>query len=167
MGSQSALSGAGTLFSLYELWIADDQGCKVFYQVGSQDGKQAYETTRGGQDAFIDLAAKYPGFFKDVPGGYYFGCHFANETDPNKKGYPFIWDVPKPAQGTEPDPQREDGAYLPDGVRRLVLAAVGRGHQHMDGARQADRPRGEGRQDQLHSRRDDTSGSPRYRQRRR
>ncbi|HEY8694844.1 MAG TPA: hypothetical protein VIR57_19110 [Chloroflexota bacterium] len=91
MGSQSALSGAGTLFSLYELWIADDQGCKVFYQVGSQDGKQAYETTRGGQDAFIDLAAKYPGFFKDVPGGYYFGCHFANETDPNKKGYPFIW----------------------------------------------------------------------------
>ena len=90
MGSQSALSGAGTLFSLYELmdcrrrWLQSLLSGRL-----SADGKQM-RTSRGGQDATIDLAKKYPGFFKDVPGGYYFGCHFANETDPNK-GYPFIW----------------------------------------------------------------------------
>src|SRR5207237_8443358 len=91
LGSSSAVAGAGTLFSLYELWIADDEGCKVFYQVGSSDGGHAYDTTRDGRDAYIDLAVKYPGFFGEVPGGYYFGCHFANETDPNRKGYPFIY----------------------------------------------------------------------------
>lgn len=89
-GNSSALSGAGTLFSLYELHIADDEGYKVFYQVGSADGNQIYDTTRNSTDAFIDMAKEYPGFFNEVPGGYYFGCHFGNETDPNKRGYPFI-----------------------------------------------------------------------------
>lgn len=91
----SAIAGSGTLYSLYELWIADDDGCKVWYQIGSAGGENdkglAYDTTRYGDSAMIDLAKKYPGFFTDVPGGYFFGCHFANETDPNKKGYPFIY----------------------------------------------------------------------------
>ncbi|MGI9147504.1 MAG: hypothetical protein ACR2IK_13275 [Chloroflexota bacterium] len=60
-------------------------------QVGNRQGTQAYDTTRDGSSATLDLAAKYPGFFKDVPGGYFFGWHFANESDPDRKAYPFIW----------------------------------------------------------------------------
>lgn len=89
-GAQTALAGAGTLFSLYELHIADEDGYKIFYQVGSSNGRDAFYTTRDGIDATLDMAAKYPGFFKEVPGGYFFGSHFANETNPDRKGYPYI-----------------------------------------------------------------------------
>lgn len=81
---------AGAVFTLYELHTPGT----IQYQIGGRDGGRAYATTlRGaGQDgatATIDLAKEYG--LTDVPGGYFYGAHFANETDPNKRGVPFLF----------------------------------------------------------------------------
>jgi hypothetical protein len=82
-GLSNALSGSGITLTLYELWV----GGQVAYEIEGGSG-QAMNTTLNGQEAVVDLEAEYG--ICQVPGGYFFGAHFANETDPAQKGIPFL-----------------------------------------------------------------------------
>jgi hypothetical protein len=95
----SVLRGLDQRLLLYELWVPGG----VYYQIGSVPPKGqepvGYPTSfavykRDGSiidrhEAFVNLEAEYG--ITDVPGGYFYGCHWAAELDPDKKGYPLLW----------------------------------------------------------------------------
>jgi hypothetical protein len=97
--SSNVLRGIDQRFTLYELWVPGG----VYYQIGNVplEGRPAlgYPTNfavyrRDGSivdkaEAFINLEAEYG--LCDVPGGYFYGCHWPQERDPDKKGYPLLW----------------------------------------------------------------------------
>ena len=97
--SSGILRGAGSRFTLYELWVPGG----VYYQIGNVplEGRPAegYPTDmnvydRDGtlvtpREAFVDLEAEYG--LCEVPGGYFYGSHWPQERDPDKKGYPLLW----------------------------------------------------------------------------
>jgi hypothetical protein len=90
----SVLLGGGTEMSLYALWVPGG----VWYQVGPVPGRgnqrkgyRTYMVDGEGRSAaaFINLREQYG--IDDVPGGYFYGAHHANERDPDKKGIPLLW----------------------------------------------------------------------------
>jgi hypothetical protein len=97
--TSSFLRGLDQRLMLYELWVPGG----VYYQIGNLplEGKPAvgYPTTMNTYDkdgtlvtaneAFVNLEAEYG--LCDVPGGYFYGCHWPQERDPDQKGYPLLW----------------------------------------------------------------------------
>lgn len=84
-GSTTINPGMGLTYDLYELFLGDP--CRVIMQVGS--GATGFRTTYQGQDdAEIDLQAAYG--LSEIPGGYFYGAHWANDPNPADKGMPFL-----------------------------------------------------------------------------
>jgi hypothetical protein len=77
------VSGAGQKLTLYELHV----GGQIVYEIDGGSGQQ-YDLRYNDREAVIDLEAEYG--ICEVPGGYFFGAHHANETDPALKGIPFL-----------------------------------------------------------------------------
>ncbi len=97
--NSSILRGADTRLTLYELWVPGG----VFYQIGNVplEGKpeEGYPTDMNvydaqgtlvtAREAFINLEAEYG--LCEVPGGYFYGSHWPQERDLDRKGFPLLW----------------------------------------------------------------------------
>lgn len=81
--------GAGTetavneeRLTLYELWVPG----RVSYQIS---GRERYDTRLNESGAVVDLEKEFR--LREVPGGYFYGSHLANEMDPAYRGIPLLW----------------------------------------------------------------------------
>ncbi len=88
--AESEVTTGDLTLTLYELHLPG----KIVYQVADYAGLRRYQTQLKNADgdvgdAVIDMEAEYG--LCEVPGGWFYGAHFASERDPNKRAYPFIW----------------------------------------------------------------------------